>query len=142
MVDEPQPGDVGDATRELSENGGGRPSMVELAPRLVAQGPLTIEVGSGREPCVVSVRGELELNSAGALERELHRLLSSVPLVVLDLGGLEFIDSTGLQCLVRVARHSKADGDRLRMLAATHEVDRMLRVTGIREALPMIYREH
>jgi anti-sigma B factor antagonist len=107
--------------------------------RRIVEGGLTIEVGPEVETCLVHVAGELDLATASALESELHRLLSSdLTRVVLDLGDLLFIDSTGLQCLLQATRHSRADGDRLRMLGPNAEIDRVLRFSGMREILPII----
>ena len=58
--------------------------------------------------------------------------------MVLDLEELVFIDSIGLGCLLQAARHSETDGDRLRIIGTNGEVDRMLRLTGIRDLLPLI----
>jgi anti-sigma B factor antagonist len=107
--------------------------------RRIVDGSLTIEVGPEAETCLVRVAGELDIAAASALEDELNRLLSSdLKGVILDLGDLRFIDSTGLQCLLLVTRRSRADGDRLRMRGTKGEVDSILRFTGIREVLPMI----
>src|SRR5690349_10564075 len=54
----------------------------------------------------VMVNGELDLGSASALHREVHSLLSlPVESIVLDLSGLEFVDSSGIRALndLRVA---------------------------------------
>ena len=46
---------------------------------------------------------------------------------MLDLGGLTFIDSTGVSTLVKAWRRSHAEGDRLRMRrGATGQVERVL----------------
>jgi anti-anti-sigma factor len=73
-------------------------------------------------------------------EKELQRLLSGdAASVILDITQLRFIDSTGLQCLVRATERSRRDGGRLRVIApAQGEVDRILRLTGVRAVLPLI----
>jgi anti-sigma B factor antagonist len=111
----------------------------ERGPRSIVERELRIEIGHELETCLVRVAGELDLGAVPVLERELHRLLShDLVRVILDLEELEFIDSTGLACLLAAANHSRADGDRLRIIGANGEVDRMLRLTGIRDVLPLI----
>jgi anti-sigma B factor antagonist len=111
----------------------------EAGPRSIVERDLRIEIGPELETCLIRIAGELDLATAPVLERELHRLLSGgLVRVILDLEELEFIDSTGLSVLVGAANHSRADGDRLRIIGATGEVDRMLRLTGIRDVLPPI----
>ena len=60
---------------------------------------------------VVAPTGELDLSGAAVLEAELDRLADDPELatVVLDLRGLEFMDSSGLR-LVVVGRHAGARG--------------------------------
>jgi anti-sigma B factor antagonist len=108
-------------------------------PRSIVEGELEIEIGPELETCLIRVAGQLDLGTVPVLERELHRLVSrDLQRVVLDLEDLEFIDSTGLGCLLQAARHSQSDGDRLRIIGTNGEVDRMLRLTGIRDLLPLI----
>ncbi len=104
--------------------------------RTIADGPLTVQVGPRGEFCVVRVIGELDSQNAGTLTTELYRLFASeLDTVVLDLEGLEFIDSAGLRCLLV---HARANPGRLRIVSVNGQVDRVLRLTGIREALPFI----
>ncbi len=116
---------------ELEQGGGGMRSIVD--------GGLRIEIGPEAETCLIRVVGELDLGTVPALERELHRILShDLQRVIVDLEDLEFIDSTGLLCLVKATRHSRADGDRLRFIGATGQVDRVLKLTGVADLLPVI----
>jgi anti-sigma B factor antagonist len=121
-------------------NWGGAVSTVERqAPRSIVERELRIEIGPEAETCLIRVAGELDLGTVPVLERELHRLLShDLRRVILDLEDLEFIDSTGLGCLLAAANHSRVNGDRLRIIGASGYVDRILRLTGIREVLPLI----
>ena len=49
----------------------------------------------------VSLKGELDLSSVGKVEEELRRVEAEGPsLLVLDLSGLSFLDSTGLRAVV------------------------------------------
>jgi stage II sporulation protein AA (anti-sigma F factor antagonist) len=54
---------------------------------------------------------------------------------VLDLGGLDFIDSSGLELLVIARRRTDAAADRLRIRPGRDQVTRLLALTGIDEYL-------
>ncbi len=108
-------------------------------PIRIDSGCLRIELGPGVETCLVKLAGDLDLASVPTLESEVDRLLAEdLRRIVLDLGGLEFIDSAGIQCLLVLSRRSNQAGDALRMLEPDGEVDRMLLLTGVREVLPLI----
>ena len=100
---------------------------------------LTIEVGSQVETCLIRLSGELDLATAPAFEAELHPLLSrDLHTVIVDLEGVEFIDSAGLHCLLRAAERSRAGGDRLRILRPVGAVDEAMALTGVRDLLPLM----
>ena len=112
--------------------------LVEPARRINFQ-QLTIEIGPESETCLVRLIGELDLEAVPTLERELERLLSArLATVVVDLGELTFIDSLGLTCLLRAARLSAEDGCHLRMLPGGGQVQEVMRLTHVEEALPFI----
>ena len=66
-------------------------------------GPSPFELVTHRQDggWVVTVSGEIDLATVGVLEAELARLQGKP--IVLDLGEVSFIDSTGLTLLVRTA---------------------------------------
>ena len=107
--------------------------------RVIEDGELTIEVAPDDEACVVNIAGELDLGSAGTLETELQRLLSAnLKRIVVNLERLTFLDSTGLRCLLKITRRSRASGDSVRMLGARGQVEQLFAITGARAALPLI----
>ena len=109
--------------------------------RTVVSNPLTIKIGFETEVCLVRLEGELDLESAPALSRELDRLLAGDHRrVVIDLAGLEFADSSGLQCLLAAAALSRSDGDALRIIEPVGQVSRLFEVTGVQGLLPLIPR--
>jgi anti-anti-sigma factor len=79
---------------------------------------------------VVTVVGELDVASSEALERELAKL-HEVALVVVDLRGLAFIDSTGLGVLVRAHQLAQEQGRRLGLVRSDGQVNRLLVLTGL-----------
>jgi len=85
---------------------------------------------------VIRVRGELDIESAPDLERVLLRSRPAGERVVLDLGELKFMDSTGLRVLLR-ARVAADDGRwdiKLRNVPPT--IRRLFDMTGVHAALP------
>jgi anti-sigma B factor antagonist len=74
--------------------------------------PPTIEIHETpeRDELRLSVTGELDLASTPALRQRLDSLRADRKAVRLDLSGLEFIDSTGVQLLFDAFRSVSADG--------------------------------
>ena len=72
---------------------------------------LRIEL-DGRSPGEATLRlvGELDLVTAPLLRDELARHQARGVRIVLDLSGIEFLDSTGLVLLMEVAREPATDG--------------------------------
>jgi anti-anti-sigma factor len=54
--------------------------------------------------------------------------------ILVDLGGVTFIDSTGLRLLIRMAENSD---ERQLAIRSTPVVDRLLQVTGLLDQLPL-----
>jgi stage II sporulation protein AA (anti-sigma F factor antagonist) len=87
---------------------------------------------------VVTVEGELDMNTATDLERELEGPLASgqAPLLI-DLGGCEFIDSTGIALIVRSWQARGGDGGgRFALCGIGHQVKRVLDITGLEATIP------
>jgi anti-anti-sigma factor len=59
---------------------------------------------------VLRLSGELDIATAGQLRDRLHALWADGHAVVLDLGTLEFIDSSGVRELVRAVWRARRDG--------------------------------
>jgi anti-sigma B factor antagonist len=57
--------------------------------------------------------------------------------VVLDLGEVDFIDSTGLRVLLWGAERSRQNGNRLRMRNESAAVRRVIEVSGVESLLPL-----
>jgi anti-sigma B factor antagonist len=81
---------------------------------------------------VVAVRGEIDVYSAPALKEALAGPLEAErPALVVDLTGVEFLDSTGLGTLV-AARTDAADaGGRLTIVCDRDRILKLFRITGL-----------
>ena len=87
----------------------------------------------------VTVSGDLDLLSAPALERALARLpASEAELIIVDLRGLEFMDSTGLHLLVQAQQKAHQSGRRLALIKGSEHVQRLFELTGMTEGLTIV----
>jgi anti-sigma B factor antagonist len=86
---------------------------------------------------IVRLAGELDLATAPELTEVLRGLEPGCDRVILDLTGLEFIDSTGLR--LAVAEHGRAttDGFEFVIAGAAGAVLKVLRLTGLDVTLPL-----
>ena len=81
---------------------------------------------------LIAASGELDLAATPELSTILLMAAESPgTTVVLDLSGVEFIDSTGLQVLVVAGRRSELDSNRLGVRRGTGEVARLMKLTQI-----------
>jgi anti-anti-sigma factor len=81
---------------------------------------------------VIELDGELDLAVIGDFEESLERA-RGYRLVLIDLSGCEFLDSTGIAAVVRAHRDLAAEGCTLATFGAEHQVLRVLSLTGLTE---------
>jgi len=87
----------------------------------------------------LTLEGELDIASAGQVERELARIERNPPArLVLDLRGLAFMDSTGLRIVVSADARAREDGRRLVVVRGPEAVHRIFRMTRLDERLEMV----
>jgi anti-anti-sigma factor len=79
---------------------------------------------------VVELTGEIDLAAAPYVDRHLQAA-AAWPLVVLDLGPLEFIDCYGLSLLLRGRRRITGRGGAVRMACDRPQTRRLLAMTGL-----------
>lgn len=108
--------------------------------RVLEDGTLLARVGpEDGNTCLIQLYGELDIASAETLERELRRAEASVEsTVVVDLSGLDFIDSSGLRVLVDAASRAEQDGARLGILRGGAQVERTFELSNLSELLPFL----
>lgn len=96
-----------------------------------------IDVVGDDDVLVLALRGELDLETVAAVQGALdrHRLMTQRA-IVLDLRGLQFIDSSGINFLVQLWRHR---GDvTVAFVAPPADVGRVLDISGVRALLPWL----
>jgi anti-sigma B factor antagonist len=105
--------------------------------RLVHRGGITIQIHTDGDLYLISLVGELDMSNADALDAELQRAEESrAGRIVLDLSGLEFIDSSGLELLV-IAKRRSDDAYRFRIRPGRDKVTRLFALTKIDEFLDL-----
>jgi anti-sigma B factor antagonist len=106
----------------LGRSGGASVRLVELKVSTASQGG----------HAVVSVYGEVDLYTAPRLQTELAALVrDGVSRLVVDLSGVEFCDSTGMNVLLSAMKRLRENGGSLELAAPRSAVRRILQVTGL-----------
>ncbi|MFF4324574.1 STAS domain-containing protein [Streptomyces sp. NPDC001568] len=87
---------------------------------------------------VVRVTGETDLESAQRLRTELETAIVQAPGdVVVDLTGLVFCDSSGLNALLAARLLAQERGRVLRLAGPSRQVLRLLEMTGAKDLFPI-----
>jgi anti-anti-sigma factor len=96
----------------------------------------SIEDGIG----VVACRGELDMAGTPALDDALAGLAGDpgVVAVVVDLSGLDFIDSSGLRAVVLADQQVRAQGRRFALVPGGHPVHRVFEITRMADRLSWV----
>ncbi len=84
---------------------------------------------------VIKPTGEVDLGTASIVEDELRRAEESEDLIVLDLGGISFMDSTGVRMVVAADRRLRERGGALRLTNLPRQVEKLFRLVGIADHL-------
>jgi anti-anti-sigma factor len=95
-------------------------------------GRLSIQRATDQQGIVLALEGELDLETTPELDDQLREISETNPgRLLIDLGGLEFMDSTGLGSIVRAQRAADLNGHRLALCRAQNQVQRLFELTGV-----------
>jgi anti-sigma B factor antagonist len=87
----------------------------------------------------VSLLGELDIATAPKLEEEVRRLeAAGCRLIVIDLRGLDFMDSSGLRALLSADTRARDRGARLVIIRGDDRIQRVLHITRLDERLEIV----
>ena len=99
--------------------------------------PFTCQVSREGGLAIVAPRGELDMATVGVVEAEMKQLRrAGVGSIVLDLGGLTFMDSSGLHLVVRWTNEASKDGFAFELEPGPPTVQRIFELAAIEKALP------
>jgi anti-sigma B factor antagonist len=86
---------------------------------------------------VVALRGELDIADAVSVAAALAAVAARDLEIIVDLAGLEFIDSSGVAALARGRKHARHAGGDLVLAAPQRQVLRVLTLTRLIEVFPV-----
>lgn len=101
--------------------------------------PFSVTVTAGADRATVWLRGELDLSGVDRARQAIEEAeASEAQLLVLDLSELDFVDSTGLEVMLRAARRARDEGRRLIVQRPSRYVRRLLAMTAIDQSLDIV----
>lgn len=90
---------------------------------------------------ILAAMGQLDLANAWRFEQELRRAeASDAQEILVDLGGVDFIDSAGMQVVVHASSRSRLHSKRLMILGGPASVQRSFELSGLAGRLPFVDR--
>jgi len=104
-----------------------------------AQEHLSVDARREQDRVVLRLEGELDLASSPVLERALEGSeIAETPLLVLDLDGLRFVDSTGLRIILLAHESARGRGQEFAITPGSPQVQRLLSITSVAEHMRVI----
>jgi len=103
----------------------------------MAMKTLELEVDRKSDWRVLTVRGEIDVTTTPRVRAQLISLLSEgKPNVIVDLEGVDFLDSSGLGALVAALKLARSRSGELRIVCdQQRSVRKVLEVTGLERVL-------
>ncbi len=98
---------------------------------------LTFQTSTREDVAVVTLEGELDVAGSALLEAELDRVVAEhgPASIILDLSGLDFMDSTGLRLVVLTDAKAREAGWQLLLVRGNESVHRVFEITRMAERL-------
>ncbi|MGI5281912.1 STAS domain-containing protein [Nonomuraea polychroma] len=97
--------------------------------------PLNLDSRQLINGVLISVSGEIDTTNADQLESFAGQVRRPGEPLVLDLSGLTFLDSTGLNVLLRLNSTAQEQGGGLHLAALRKIPARLLKITGVDRAM-------
>ena len=122
---------IGPPEASFPAGSGGRVPAVELNVSSRSQG----------DHAIVIATGEIDLYTAPRLQSELAEVIANAapaPRIVVDMSGVEFCDSTGMNILLSCLRQVRERGGELELAAPRPAVMKILQVTALDSVFTII----
>jgi anti-sigma B factor antagonist len=99
---------------------------------------LSLENGAVGERMVIAVGGEIDVYTAPKLRDRLVELINSGHYhLIINLEGVDFLDSTGLGVLVGALKRVRAHQGSLRLVCTQERLLKIFRITGLAKVFPI-----
>lgn len=99
---------------------------------------LVVQVENRDGWAVAHVHGDVDMTTSPRLrEQVIQVVLGGQPNVVLDLQGVDFIDSTGLGVVIGLLKRTRTHGGDLRLVSTRTALRKVLELTALDQALPL-----
>lgn len=99
---------------------------------------IAITTEQGPQAAVVSISGEFDISAAADVERQIRLIEDRVPVLVVDLRAVSFLDSSALRLVVALHAHARAQGRRVVFVRGPEQVHRVFRITRLEHQLEFV----
>lgn len=81
---------------------------------------------------VVELEGEIDLSTSPLFKDTVYKIIESGKRdIIIDLNGLEFMDSTGLGVLVAALKKTSMEGGSIRLICGKRNIKKVFVITGL-----------
>ena len=99
---------------------------------------LGLDVTEHNGHTVLAVQGEVDVYTAPRLRERLVELVTEGKRkIVVDLEGVDFLDSTGLGTIISALKRVRTHGGDMRLVCTQPRIRRLFEITGLDKAVPL-----
>jgi anti-sigma B factor antagonist len=106
-----------------------------MADELDESPPLRCEVETKPDVTVLTVSGEIDMDTAADLTEAMTRALTHSKHLVVDLADVSFIDSTGLRSLVDIHIEASRTDREVKLAVGNGQARRPIEISGLNQVL-------
>lgn len=99
---------------------------------------LDVKMERDGDNCTISLKGEVDVYTSPSFKERLVKTIDEgCSRIVVDLEGVDFIDSSGLGVLVSGLRRVKENGGSIRLICTREPILKVFRITGLDRVFPI-----